>query len=56
MPKHLAYTPVLPTAEEGKVRHRPLEDGVKGIIHTPDGGPCGRHSTAVNSVIALLDY
>jgi len=34
VPKHLAYTPVLPTTEEGNVRHRPLVDGVMGIIHT----------------------
>jgi len=55
VPKHLAYTPVLPTAEEGKVRHRPFGDSVKGFIHTPDGRPYGRHATAVDGVIALLD-
>jgi len=55
VPKHLAYTPVLPTAKEKKVRHRPLGDGVKGTKHSPNGRPYGRHSTAVDSVIALLD-
>jgi len=55
VPKHLAHSPVLPTAEEGKVRRRPVEDGIEGIIHTPDGRPYGRHPTAVDSVIALLD-
>jgi len=55
VPKHLAYTPVLPTTEEGKVRHRPLGDGVKGIILSPDGRPYRRHATAVDGVIALFD-
>jgi len=55
VPKHLAHAPILPTTEEGKFRHRPLGDGVKGILHPPDGRPDSCHTTAVDSVKALFD-
>jgi len=55
VPKNLADQPFLPTAEEGKVRHLPLGDGVKGTIHTPDGGSDGDHPAAVDCGKALFD-
>jgi len=56
VPKNLEHPPVIPTTKEGKVRHRPVGNGVKEMIHPPDGCPYSSHTTAVDSVQALFDY
>jgi len=53
-PKDLAYPPILPTAEERKIRHRPFGDVVEGIIHPTAGRPYGRHTTTVDRFKALF--